>query len=263
VAGAEEKFFFHMHNFDDNVIDEPPPEEEVEDLPPPPPIFTEAELEAAKKKAFSEGHAQGIQETEASRAQALSNLMQRLANDTHTLFAAEAAREKTYEREVIALCKAVFEQVFPKAYEKHAFDAFITKVEQVLEAQHGQKAIHIRVSPEYSQGVTAFMDKLKSKNSELNFTVSSDESLQNGAFKMDWDDGGAVYDLTAITQAILANLDETLAGEGVPSHNEESKESNVLDDEVPIDASHNEPIAQDTTDDKTSENPIREDDNDG
>ena len=260
MAGAEEKFFFHMHKFDDQVIDELPPEEEEEDLPPPPPVFSEAELEAAKKKAFTDGHAQGVQETESSRAQALATMMQKLADDTNALFKAEAAREKTYEREVLTLCTALFEQVFPEALKQHGFDALIAQIENILQAQHGQKNIHIRVSNDYQQGVSAFMEKLKSKNSELSFKVSGDDTIQDGAFKMDWEDGGAICDLPALAQSILVNLDETLAGKAVPSHNERDKESNSSSEGTP---SQDHGVSEDVHDNEANENPIREDDNDG
>lgn len=256
LPNTDEKFYFHMNNFDDgDVIDEelieeaPPP-------PPPPPMFTEAQLAAAKKAAFSEGHAQGKKEVEESRSQALVTLMQKLAADTQTLFAAEAAREATYERETIALCRAIFEQAFPATHEKHGFDELTTQLEAVLQAQHGQRSIEIRISADYAQGVEAFMEKLKTKNSELSFSVINDETLDSGSFKLGWTDGGALYDAQAIAQRVIGKLDDTLAGGDATSHDSSDKDSQ--------EASTVSDVTDETTGDDASagENPIAEENND-
>lgn len=233
-SGAEKKFFFNMHNFDDEVMDGDlledeitKEEEEVEDLPPPPPLFTERELEAAKKLAFNEGHKMGVQDTEAAREATLNDIMQRLSNDVGILFSNEIAREKAYERDVLKLVHAIFERVFPALYERHGFEALTAHLESILQDQQGQKHIAIRIAPDYAQDITAFMDKLLERNPSLNFSVKSDETLQGECFSLDWDDGGAIYDSPALADRILANLDEILASEAVPSHNEKSEESNI------------------------------------
>lgn len=255
LPNADEKFYFHMNNFDnakvieEDVIEEAPP-------PPPPPMFTEAQLEAAKKASFAEGHTQGKKEVEESRSQALVTLMQRLAADTQTLFAAEAAREATYERETISLCQAVFKQAFPVAHEKHGFDELTAQLGDVLQAQHGQRAIEIRVSADYAQGVEAFMEKLKTKNSELSFSVISDEAIDSGSFKLGWADGGALYDAASIAQRVLGKLEDTLAGGDTTSHDRLNKDlqepstvSDVIDEATGDDADADEnPIAEENND---------------
>ncbi len=246
MAQLDEKFFFHMHNFDDDIIDEPPLEEE-EDLPPPPPVFSESELEAAQQKAFAQGHAKGVQETENSRAQALASLMQKLAQDMQTLFALEAQRENIFEKEVILLSKTLFEHVFPKLHEKHGFDEMIDKLQSVLTSQKGQKRIEIRVSNDFLPGVEAFIKKLQANNPDLQCSVIADSTLNNGSFKLGWEDGGAMYDATSITNAIISNLDEMLAGKDVPRHNDIDDESCASDEK---DGNSQKPIAEDKHNDE-------------
>ena len=258
LAGADKKFYFHMNNFDDEVIEEEVIEEE--DLPPPPPMFTEAQLEAAKKAAFAEGHAQGKKEAEESRAQALSMVLQQLGVDAKTLFEAESAREATYEREAVELCKVIFEQTFPITHEKHGFEELTDQLKAVVSAQHGQSAIEIRVSDDYAQGVEAFMEKLKSQDSDLNFSVTNDESLSSGSFKLGWKDGGAIYNAEAIAQKVLGKLDETLAGGDTTSHDsidKDSQEAGMVSDVA------NTAKAEDAKDDHShdSTNPIAEENN--
>jgi len=240
LPDPDEKFFFHMNNFNDEVIDEDPPEES-EDLPLPPPVFSESELESAKQKAFQEGHAAGKKEVEESRAQSLANLMQKLAHDLQMLFIAENEREAVFEREAVALCKVMFEHAFP-----------------------GQNSIEIRIAHDFAKGVEGFVEKLRAQNSDLRCDVVVDENIATGAFKLSWKDGGAAYNSNEIAQAILSNLDEILAGGAVPSHNDISEESNISGGDAPLDVTHdiNDEPSKQTPD--ADNDPIAEDDkNDG
>lgn len=249
-----------MHNFDDRIIDELPPEEieEEEPPPPPPPMFTESELEAAKNSAFQEGHAQGVKETQDSRAQSLANMMQQLADDAKALFTAEKTREERFEQEVISLCHAIFSKAFPAFQDQFGLETLKEQLAQVLAALNNQKNIQIRVSSDFASGVEAFMNKLQQQNSDLNFVVKADETLENGAFHIGWSDGGAVYDSPALAREILANLEEMLAGKGVTSHNDSSEESNTS----MADASEDIPEAIETADSEDEINPIAEENND-
>ena len=263
LPDPDEKFFFHMNNFNDEVIDEDPPEES-EDLPLPPPVFSESELESAKQKAFQEGHAAGKKEVEESRAQSLANLMQKLAHDLQMLFIAENEREAVFEREAVALCKVMFEHAFPAAQEQYGFAELESKMSEILATQHGQNSIEIRIAHDFAKGVEGFVEKLRAQNSDLRCDVVVDENIATGAFKLSWKDGGAAYNSNEIAQAILSNLDEILAGGAVPSHNDISEESNISGGDAPLDVTHdiNDEPSKQTPD--ADNDPIAEDDkNDG
>ncbi|MFK7840547.1 MAG: hypothetical protein AB8B83_09505 [Bdellovibrionales bacterium] len=260
MHGKEEKFFFHINNFDADVIDEPLLED-VEDLTPPPPVFSESELEAAKKQAFQDGHAAGQKEAEESRAQDLANIMKRLTLDLQTLLVSEKAREDVYEREAVALSRTVFEKGFPHFQDAHGFDELSQKMANVLQTMREQSHIDIRVSSDYAKDVSELIEQLKSNDSSLRCDVQEDDTLNLGAFKIEWQDGGALFDHQNTAQAILSNLDDILASKGVPSHNSIDKESkNSADDELqgaPPDhkneelqaADHSNPIAEDKDND--------------
>ena len=262
MSQADQKFFFDMNNFDDDVIDRDLLEEEEEDLPPPPPTFSEAELAAAKKQAYEEGHAAGVKEVETSRAQALANLMQKLTIDMQTLFISEHERQQAYEREVVTLSLAIFEQAFPAYQTHHGLDELTMQLREVLQAQQGQNKIEIRVSEEYAKGVEAFIEKLKAQNPDLRCVVIGDTSVADGAFKVAWDDGGAVHDSHAIAQRIVAKLNEILAADGTTSHDkgvEDSHQAGALSSDDTKDENLNQGDADDTPD--TGHNPIAEENN--
>lgn len=266
MNNSEQKFFFQLNNFDDEVIEDDLIDEEEEDLPPPPPLFTESELEAAKKKAFSDGHSQGTREVEESRAQALANMMQRLANDTHILFAAEKERETVYQREAVNLAKSMLVALYPRMHAEFGFDELTAQIGLIVAAQSGQRQIEIRTNPDFSEGVEGFMQKLQAQNSDLNFSVVADDTIPDSGFKMAWKDGGALYDLSKITQEVLGKFEEMLAGNGTTSHNERSEESKASGENLSDDTVNEEPIGrtEDETDSQANadNNPIAEDDND-
>ena len=86
----EQKFFFDQNNFDDDH------EEEVEEIEPPPPMFSEAELESAKRKAFKEGHNEATLEEKNSRAQHLNAVMDQILANMSTLFENESIIDINY-----------------------------------------------------------------------------------------------------------------------------------------------------------------------
>jgi len=240
-----------MHDFGDDVIEDDVIEEK-EDLPPPPPIFTEADLNAAKKKAYDEGHAAGKKEVEESRAHALANTMGMLGSDLGQIFSAEREREAVYEREVIALCRAIFEHAYPSFSDKLGFDALTLQIETIIQQQQNQHSIEIRVAEPFAKGVEAFIEKLKAQNDDLNITIVGDSDIKEGCFEMRWKDGGALYDAPKVAQSILGNLEEMLAGEAATSHDKDEKESQEIGDlsaDTVTDTANNpdpNPIAEDS-----------------
>lgn len=215
LGQADEKYFFHMHNFDEEVMDEVVPEE------PPPPTFTEAQMEAAKKQAYAQGHEDALGESKASRSQFIAGLLEKIAMQTQALFGQEDAREKTYEREAVSLSMSVFEKLFPIYHEKHGFTELQDQLLGTLKSQEGLKSIHIRVATSYAEGIGSFMSKLSEKNSDLRFKVTGDESLPEGTVHVAWDDGGAVRDAHALAAQIQDRIQEILAGAQATSHDDD------------------------------------------
>ncbi len=196
------KFFFDLNIFDEK---EEPDE-------PPPPMFTEAELEAARKKAFAEGHVQGTKEQQDAREQFIVRVLEKISQDTSVLFAAESTREKTYEYESVRLCLATFQKAFPLYIEKFGTEDLKRTLESILQRQEGQKQIVIHVTPDTVDGIQQHVAKLKASGLDLHFSVQGDEALPAGGSRLSWSDGGAVRNPQALAQEIEQALKELLAG---------------------------------------------------
>lgn len=219
----EEKFFFNMNNFDDDFVEE----EIIEE--PPPPVFSEAELEAAKRQAYAKGHEEGITEERNSREQTLAKIMDRISASTASLFAQETAREALYEREAVALTLCVFEKLFPVYQAAQGFEELKNQLQAVLESQSGQSSIHIKVSSGYAEGIERYMSALSQKNEALSFKITVDESLDEGDVLLAWADGGAIRRAEAMAQEIKTKLQEVLAGSGAVVHDGGVDESQLSD----------------------------------
>ena len=223
MQSSDNKFYFNVHNFDDEVIDEE--EVQEEEPPPPPPTFSEAELDQAKQEAFAKGKAEGVTEEKASRSQAISKTLEKIAYKTETLFAQEAMREKLYEREAVALSLAIFEKLFPVFRERFGFDEFKHQLESILKSQEGQNSIRIKVSAGYADEVQALLDKLGEKNQGMSFKAETDENLAEGDVVLSWEDGGAIRKTQDIAEQIRANLQELLAGLDTNRHDTKEVDS--------------------------------------
>lgn len=209
----KEKFFFNV-----NIFDEPDPSVPEE------PVFSEAELAAASQKSFAEGKREGMKEAEESRAQEIAKALEKIARDTSVLFAAETAREKTYESETVKLCLAAVQKIFPLYTEKHGSEELKGALESIIRKQEGQKQIVIQVTPDMVDGIKDHLSSLKSKGFDLTLSVLGDDLLAAGACRLSWSDGGAVRNPEDIARQMEAALRELLAGTAVKVHDSDKKD---------------------------------------
>ena len=241
---SEEKFFFDQNVFDEEDVNDA----EIEEEEPPPPVFSEEELEAAKKSAFQKGHAQATLEEKNSREQHLATLLQTLTKDMSTLFAQEQAREKLYEDEVVALTHSIFQKLFPVYAAEHSFDELKNALGSVLQSHAQKQEVIVRVNPDFSEGVEAFLQDLKQTDPHIRVSVQSDDTLVGAACALSWKDGGALHDNAAMADEILGILQDGLAAQ--PSTGHDSEETGQMNEAEPPEA-----ISEPQTPETSSDNP--------
>lgn len=225
LGDTEEKFFFNVNVFDDDH------EEEEEDLPPPPPMFSESELEAAKKAAFAEGQAQARQEEQQSREQAVSKTLAQITNQTSTLFATELEREKRYEHEAVHLTLRIFKDLFPLYNQSCGFAELERALKDTLDKHRQTKSIEVFVAPELGEHIQKSLDTLSGQNTALSFNVQEDSALTGHACRLQWADGGATHDPDKMATEIETILKQTLADDGFTGHDKEILDAKQTDEE--------------------------------
>lgn len=216
-----EKFLFNQHIFDEPDLEE----EEFEE--PPPPTFSEEELETVRKttqdRAFEQGRQAGIDEKKASIEAQVAQVLQKIAQDTAVLFAAEDAREKLFEQESVKLASAIFEKIFPEQKELHGFDELKKSLSTILKKQEGHSEIRIEVHPSAVEGVQNHINTLNLQGgAQQRFNIIGNESLSELAVNIYWKDGGAIRDIDTIAEEIRTILHETLASDALNSHDSNS-----------------------------------------
>jgi len=219
------KFFFDMHNFDDDALEgedeNAQSEEEKDDLPPPPPVFSQGELEAAKKAAYEDGLKKGIEQTEASSEKTAALALQDIAAQIPGLQQAEAERSKTYETETVRLALSLFEKVLPHYNKTYGFEELQNAIISILQKQGSSNHISIFIHNDVAENVKNKIEEMARQTGIANIEVHEDSALNPGACKMKWKDGGAIYDIDALAQEITDCLREMLAGRDGKGHDED------------------------------------------
>lgn len=227
VSHSSEKFFFDQNIFDEDGNIE---SELIEDEEPPIPTFSEEQLETAKRKAFQQGHNKASEEEKNSREQHLAQVMEVLSTDIATLFAQEKAREELYEREAVNLVQSVFEKLFPFYAEEAGFSELTSALKEIIESRSSTQKILVQVAPEFTDGVTTFLNTLKEQNPAFLFEVCGEQSLQGTACRLSWENGGALHDTEAMAEEILGILKDGLAAKGANSHDKRDIQSSDAED---------------------------------
>lgn len=217
MSSEGRKYFFDLNNFDSNAIPEP-----EEDLPPPPPVFSEEELAGAQKISFEEGRIAGHQEEKQSREQYIATQISELNTQILSLILAEQIREKKFEQEVVYLCHALLEKVFPALTARQGTEEIESILARVI-AKQPLSQIHIEVPTDDVKEVQKHLSALKDiEPDRLHIIGASD--LTKGSCRMKWQDGGAIRDYEALATAVFAELDGVLAPPPQKGQNSESKQ---------------------------------------
>ena len=214
IQEKQKKYFFNQNIFDENHVEEPPP-----------PAFSEKELETTKLKAAVEGKNQGLKEAENSQLKLTAQILDKIQKQLIQLAAAESLREQMFEREILQLCLAVFERLFPVYSQLAGFEELKTAITDIMKQQEGQSHVVISVTPNVIDAIEAHLNGLKDSGLDLKFSVKSDETLAPGACRLAWNDGGALRDPQRLADEIRASIEQVLAKNGSKGHDEGKGES--------------------------------------
>lgn len=204
-SGSNEKFLFNVHVFDEVIEEEP--EEEI----PPPPMFSEQELEFARKKAFEDGRAKGSEEEKAKRSALLTGILQKISNDLGALFTEEEKRAKHYEQETVALTLEIFKKLFPLYEKNKGFEELAEHIRSVLQKQSAHRKIVISVSPDIKDDLEKLLKPVSDQMQSSQLSICSTDTLDTHDFSIAWDNGGAERSPGNIAKEIENLLSQTLA----------------------------------------------------
>lgn len=181
--------------------------EVLEDAPPPPPVFSLEELGMARDESFSQGRLTGLEEAAASREQYIATQIETLAHDLKGILLAERMRERTFEKEVIGLCEAIFAKVFPELNRRHGLGEVTQIIRAAILAQD-QSKLTIDVPEGETAEIEAHLAKASGYDPER-ITLRESSDLERGSCRISWQNGGALRDHARIAAQIAAELAAT------------------------------------------------------
>lgn len=202
---SAKKFLFDVNNFDDGAY-----QVVEEDLPP---LFTEEQLEAAKKEAYANGRLEAKREADRSREQAIAALLKTLSLSIHPLIAAESERAAQFEVESVRLSLSLFQKVFPALNARHGLKEIEFVIRSVLEGRRGQAEIIIEVHPDYADAIRDHVNDLtKDTHGVGHCTIKDNAALGASDCRLSWGTGGGSRNAERLATQIAAQIEQMLAG---------------------------------------------------
>jgi flagellar assembly protein FliH len=196
------KFMFDTEFFDDTVV------EEAEPAPPPEPTYSQAEIDAARATAFTEGRKKGLAEaaTASDRlaAEALDAIGQKLA----TLKSAQDEALDAARRDAAAIAAAIAAKIAPEIARPAAVDSIVALVGERLPELMEEPRVVVRIAPVQLDAVKQRLDALaKSTGFDGQFILLAEDGLQAPDCRIEWADGGT----ERLAPRIAAEIDRLIA----------------------------------------------------
>lgn len=212
-----QKFTFD-HCFD-MMAAEPPcePNARKENNAPPAPVFTEAELQAACKRASDEGRAAGAEEARAEAAaehrdgieQSITAATVEIGQRLAEIAAAQTENRRLLESHAARIGAAVARKATPPIIRDNAAHSVEALVRDVLAGLIEEPRIAINVSDAVLDDVKHRLDGLKEESGfPGDFIVISDPELDDPNCRVQWSDGG----VEACHKRVWAEIDRIMGG---------------------------------------------------
>jgi flagellar assembly protein FliH len=178
--------------------------------PPPPPTFSEMEMERAKRAAFDEGVAEGMQRARDESERLHVEAEQRLAEQMRVLnerliSAAQVFEEQqqTQMQNLHALAYGIARKLAADSLKENAAPVLEAMLRHCLPHTLSHPALLIRVHPEAEEVVqTCFATLAPQAGYEGIMTLRSDDTLHLGDIRVEWQFGSAQRRLSTLLKEL-------------------------------------------------------------
>ena len=189
-------------------------EQEEEAPPPPPPTFSEEELALAREQAFEQGRQTGLQEAAQTLEQMVGMALGTAAHHLQAIAAAQAAETETMAQEAAVIAVTIVRKLHPEFARRYGVEEIENAVMDCLSHLDRLPKVSVKVAPAL---VEAVKEKAKGLAQQVSFdgklSVVGDPALAPGDCRVEWGDGGAERDQSAVwaqidqaVEAALGNL---------------------------------------------------------
>lgn len=196
------------------AVAEPPP-------PPPEPTYSAAELDAARKVGFAEGHAKGFEEASAATERQLAKAVDALGKRLETIGQELATAHRSHARDAIAVATAITGKLVPPIARDHAIEAVETFVGECLSRAADEPQLVVRIADPMLDVLRDRIDALSAAAAfRGQIVLLADPSIEPPDCRVEWADGGGATGYARALNEIDAIVDRYLqhstAGEAGP-----------------------------------------------
>ena len=210
---ASQKFLFET-SFDPDAIStaaKAKAEEEAAIEEPPAPTFSEEELAAAKAAAFAEGETAGMAAAEEGIARQTAELLSLLDTRIESLSANLDDRMSQNHHETLLAAMTVVRKLFPQINDERGLSEMKAVVEECLERLRDEPRMVIRAADQQIETIKVQLDaSIKRSGFSGKLVFLADDRLEPGDIRVEWADGGAERDQSALWQEIDEIIERTL-----------------------------------------------------
>lgn len=193
----------------------PPPSEPA---PPPEPVIAltahEARLAAAEKAAFERGLAEGRRSAEARAAGRLAEEAGRLAGAVQSIVGVLDDERRRIEAEATRLAEAVGRRLAGALIDRAPRDFVLSVIGDVFAPLRKAPHLVIRLAAADAEPIRTEVSRLAAERGfEGRLVVLGEDGMAPGDCRIEWADGGIVFDRAAVEAAISAAVDNHLRAE--------------------------------------------------
>lgn len=179
------------------------------------PTFSEEELEAARQAAFAEGKAAGLAEAEESHSKRLAETLAALPPHLEGLIQQLEAQEDERRRSALDAAVTVVRKLFPRLAREGGMEEIQAVVEACLERLRDEPRLVIRSA---DQDLDILRERIEQSAQHAGFegkiVFLADETIASGDVRVEWADGGAERDQSALWKEIDAIIARALGPTG-------------------------------------------------
>jgi len=201
-------------NLDGVTVIEAPPEPEVIA-----PVFTVADVESIRERAYADGRAAAIAATEAAHTEAARTALADISAAFDAVVGHQAALVEREAEEVARLLLDTLMTLLPALCVRHGEAEVRAVARAVLPALVREPAVTVRINPELA---VAIGDEIRRLDPDLvaRIRLVPVEALVPGDIRISWAEGNAVRD----TGAVWKQVADALSAAGLLLHAEAEKE---------------------------------------
>ena len=159
---------------------------------PPAPTFSEEELGAARRNAFAEGKAAGLDEAERAQAKRVADIVAKLPQHFEQLAAMIEAQDADRRRSALEAAVTVVRKLFPQLARDAGLEEIRAVVASCLDRLRDEPRLVIRSADEDLDALRdTVQDSAVRSGFEGKLVFLADENIAPGDVRVEWADGGA------------------------------------------------------------------------